>query len=318
VANVLGSQLNDPVSRRTLLRATAAACVLSTTRHAANAESQRPTAPGVNALQLATVNGGAGRPALFIHGFGSSKYTWRRVCAGLQDVFSYHAIDLPGHGESPAPADFNFSIENLSDVLARYVEARDFKNLTIVASSLGVAITLIAMLRNSISLGQRVSSLCVIDGACYPQTFPFFVDVLRWPVVGELSESVAPSQKVAETLARLVLSYCFFDDSRITEEHIKEYAGYVRHRENRRAIGRIARSIDTATLSRYVPLLKTIKVPCLLIWGSEDRVIPAESGRRLQRDLPNAQFVAIERCGHLPQEERPDDVVALMRGFYKT
>jgi pimeloyl-ACP methyl ester carboxylesterase len=298
-----------------LLTAAATACVLSTTHRPASAESQRPAAPGVNALQLATINGGAGPPALFIHGFGSSKYTWRRVCGGLRDIFSYDAIDLPGHGESPAPADFDFSVENLSDVLTRYIEARNFRNLTIVASSLGAAITLIAMLRNSTSLGQRVSSLCIIDGACYPQTFPFFIDLLRWPVVGELSESVTPSQEMAEALAKLVLGYCFFDGSRITEEHIKEYAGYVRHRENRRAIGRIARSIDTTTLSRYVPLLKTIRVPCLLVWGSEDRVIPVESGRRLQRDLPNAQFFAVERCGHLPQEERPDEVVSLIRRF---
>jgi pimeloyl-ACP methyl ester carboxylesterase len=314
----MGSQLNDHVSRRTLLTAAATACVLSTARRSASAESQRPTAPGLNAPQLATVDGGAGPPALFIHGFGSSKYTWRRVCTGLQDVFSYHAIDLPGHGESLAPADFDFSVENLSDVLARYIESRDFRNLTVIASSLGATITLLAMLRNSISLSQRVSSLCIIDGACYPQTLPFFVDLLRWPVVGALSEGVAPSQKVAETLARLVLGYCFHDGSRITEEHIKEYAGYVRHRENRRAIGRIARSIDTATLARYVPLLKTIKTPSLLIWGNEDRVVPVENGRRLQRDLPNAQFVEIERCGHLPQEERPDDVGSLMRRFYKT
>jgi pimeloyl-ACP methyl ester carboxylesterase len=314
----MGSLLNDPISRRTLLAAAATAGVLSIPHRPASAESQRPTAPGVDALQLATVSGGAGPPALFIHGFGSSKYTWRRVCAGLQDVFSYHAIDLPGHGESPASADFDFSIENLSDVLARYIESRDFKNLTVVASSLGATITLLAMLRNAISLSQRVSSLCIIDGACYPQTLPFFVDLLRWPVIGGLSEGVAPSQEVAETLARLVLGYCFFESSRITEEHIKEYAGYVRHRENRRAIGRIARSIDTAMLARYVPLLKTIKAPSLLIWGSEDRVIPIESGRRLQRDLPNAQFVAIERCGHLPQEERPDDVVPLIRRFHRS
>jgi pimeloyl-ACP methyl ester carboxylesterase len=310
--------LNDPVSRRTLLTATAAAYVLSTIHRAANAEDQRPATPGANALQLASVNGGAGPPALFIHGFGSSKYTWRRVCAGLQDVFSYCAIDLPGHGASPAPVNFDFSVENLSDVLTRYIESRDFKNLTVVASSLGATIILVAMLRNSVALRERVRSLCIIDGACYPQTFPFFVDFFRWPVIGKLSERVTPSQKVAEILAKQVLGYCFFDDTRITEEQIEEYAGYVRHRENRRAIGQVARAIDTGTLSRYAPLLKSIALPCLLIWGREDRVIPAESGRRLQRDLPNAQFVAIERCGHLPQEERPDDVVSLMNRFYKS
>src|SRR5204862_2171669 len=137
VANLMGSQLNDPVSRRTLLATAATACVLSNPHRPASAESQRPTAPGVDAPQLAAVSGGAGPPALFIHGFGSSKYTWRQVCRGLQDVFSYHAIDLPGHGASPAPVDFDFSIENLSDVLIRCIESRDFKTLTVDGSTLG-------------------------------------------------------------------------------------------------------------------------------------------------------------------------------------
>ena len=46
-------------------------------------------------------------------------------------------------------------------------------------------------------------------------------------------------------------------------------------------------------------------------------MIPVENGRRLERDLLNAYFVAIERCGHLPQEERPDEVIALMRRYHK-
>jgi len=55
----------------------------------------------------------------------------------------------------------------------------------------------------------------------------------------------------------------------------------------------------------------------LIIWGDEDRVIPVANGRRLERDLPNAHLFVIERCGHLPQEERPDEVIALMRRCHK-
>lgn len=224
---------------------------------------------------------------------------------------------MPGAGDTPAPADFDFSVESLSNALARYIEARDFKNLTIIASSLGAALTFVAILRNAASLAPRIRSLCIVDGACYPQKFPPFVDVLRWPIVRNLSDHAQPSQQIAETLARWALGYCFFDRSRITEEQVKEYASYARRDDTRRAIGRIARSINPSTLARHVPLLKTIAIPSLLIWGSHDRVIPVENGRRLQGDLPNAQFFAIERCGHLPQEERPDEFVSLMRRYYK-
>ena len=279
--------------------------------------ARRPTTPTAAPPQLAADRGGAGPPALFVHGFGSSKYTWRAVCAGLADVFSYHAIDLPGAGESPVPPSFGFSLEDLSDVVARYIVANDLKSLTIVSSSLGAAITFMAILRNFPSLAPRISSLCVIDGACYPQRFPFFIELLRWPIVTKLSDGSDPPQEMAEFLARTVLGYLLFDASRITEERAQEYAGYITSRENRRAIGKIARALDMAVLSRYVPLLKTIKMPTLIIWGNEDRVVPVANGRRLERDLPNAQMSVIERCGHLPQEERPEDVIALMRRYHK-
>jgi pimeloyl-ACP methyl ester carboxylesterase len=307
----------DALSRRGLLKAAIAAGIVPATHAPSWAAVRERRTPGIAAPQLAADRGGSGPPALFVHGFGSSKYTWRSVCAGLTDVFAYHAIDMPGAGSSPAPANFNFALENLSDVLAQYIVSNDLKNLTIVSSSLGAAIAFIAILRNFPSLSTRVSSLCVIDGACYPQRFPFFIDLLRWPIVANLSDSADPPQEMAEFLARTVLGYLFFDASRITEEQVQEYTGYITSREHRRAIAQIARALDMAVLSRYVPLLKTIKIPTLIIWGDEDRVIPVANGRRLERDLGNAHFFAIERCGHLPQEERPDEVIALMRRYHK-
>ena len=304
--------LTEAVSRRSLLKA-ALVGVVPVTHEPSCAATRKRAAADAATPQLAADRGGSGPPALFVHGFGSSKYTWRSVCAGLRDVFSYHAIDMPGAGDSPAPANFDFALENLSDTLAQYIVSNDLKNLTVVSSSLGAAITFIAILRNFPSLAPRIGSLCIIDGACYPQRFPFFVDLLRWPVLAGLSERADPPKEVAELLARTILNYLFFDASRITDDRIKEYAGYVTNRENRRAIAQIARSLDMVVLSRYVPLLKTVTMPTLVIWGSEDRVIPLENGRRLVRDLPNAQFFAIERCGHLPQEERADDVIALLR-----
>ena len=251
--------MRDTLSRRSLLKAAFLAGSLPVL-HGPSAAAQKHVAPKV-AIPLAVQRSGSGPPALFVHGFGSSKYTWRAVCAGLGDVFSCHAIDLPGAGESPVPANFNFSLESLSDVLAQYILAGDLKNLTIVSSSLGAAITFLTLLRNVPSLAPRVSSLCVIDGACYPQRFPFFVDLLRWPVVASLSEQVDPAPEMAEFLARTVLGYLFFDASRITDEQAREYAGYITSRENRRAIGKIARALDMRVLSRYVPLLRTVRIP---------------------------------------------------------
>src|SRR5438552_2255841 len=60
-----------------------------------------------NIDDLAVTFGGLGDPAIFVHGFGSSKFTWRYVCQGLRDSCMYYAIDLPGSGQSTAPESFD-------------------------------------------------------------------------------------------------------------------------------------------------------------------------------------------------------------------
>ena len=81
-----------------------------------------------DASRLKAAIGGAGEPAVFVHGLASNRLIWRRVCHGLKDDFSYHAIDLPGSGESPAPRHFQYTIEHFADVVERVqslVDERD-------------------------------------------------------------------------------------------------------------------------------------------------------------------------------------------------
>jgi pimeloyl-ACP methyl ester carboxylesterase len=101
-----------------------------------------------DASRLAVATGGAGEPAVFVHGFGSSKSTWRHVCHGLNDVFSFYAIDLPGSGKSPAPRHFHYTLEHFADVLTDFIILKDLKKLTLVGASFGATIILLALLRN--------------------------------------------------------------------------------------------------------------------------------------------------------------------------
>jgi len=56
-------------------------------------------------------------------------------------------------------------------------------------------------------------------------------------------------------------------------------------------------------------------LPTLLLWGDHDRVIPLWVGQRLAEDLPRARLVVLDRCGHLPPEERPGDSWTAMSAF---
>jgi pimeloyl-ACP methyl ester carboxylesterase len=261
--------------------------------------------------RLTVTSGGSGDPILFIHGFGFSKFTWRHVCQELQDSFTYYAIDLPGSGSSPARHDFECSLENLSDVVADFIIRKDLTSLTLAGSSLGGGLALLSLLRHSAELSPRIKSLCIVDGIAYPQKFPFFVGLLRIPILGRALLDVLPP----DWHATAVLRYCYFDRSLITNEQIQEYGGHLRKKEVRKCLVQTARSIDTARLSEYIDRLNTIEIPSLLIWGREDRVVPLQIGQRLARELKRSRLKIIEQCGHIPHEERPSEVSAAIKQF---
>lgn len=60
-----------------------------------------------------------------------------------------------------------------------------------------------------------------------------------------------------------------------------------------------------------------ITMPTLLVWGDSDGVVPPAHGLAFQQLLPNATLQVIDRCGHIPQVERPEEFHAAITGFFK-
>ncbi len=258
-----------------------------------------------DAGRLAVATGGAGDPAIFVHGFGSNKSTWRHVCHGLEDVFSYYAIDLPGSGESPAPRHFHYTLEHFADVLTDFIIMKDLKNLTLVGASLGATVVLLALLRNKDELAPRVRALCLVNPVAYPQEFPFLFELLRMPILGPF----ALNSPLVSILSSAVAGA--FSVSLPAPRYSPDYA----RKRVREALIDTARLISAKSLARYVRRLKTIEVPTLVLWGRRDHVVPLRYGKRLARDLPNAQLLIIDDCGHTPNTERPAEVIAALKEF---
>jgi pimeloyl-ACP methyl ester carboxylesterase len=262
--------------------------------------------------RLSIASGGSGDPMLLIHGFGFNKFTWRHLCSALADTFTFHAIDLPGIGGIAwTPDNFDYSLESYADLIASLIVTKDLTKLTLVGWSLGGGIALLALLRHRQELAKRVRTLCIVDGIAYPQTFPFFVGILRLPIVGRAIVGLCPP----EFEAHAVLRYCYFDGSLIRADQIAEYSRLWGDTGVRRSLIATARSIDTARLSKYSAQLNSLDLQALLVWGREDRVVPLRIGQRLANELRRSQLRVIEGCGHMPHEERPSQVITAIRQF---
>ncbi|XP_051143069.1 uncharacterized protein LOC127259640 isoform X2 [Andrographis paniculata] len=63
--------------------------------------------------------------------------------------------------------------------------------------------------------------------------------------------------------------------------------------------------------------LNEISCPVLIVTGDTDRIVPAWNSQRLSQAIPGSSFVEIKKCGHLPQEEKPEEFLSSIDKFLR-
>lgn len=254
-------------------------------------------------------HGSRGRPLLLIHGFGGNGYTWRHWVPKLAERFRVLVVDLKGHGSAPKPEDEAYGPQDHAELIVRTIRGRDLEGVTLIGNSLGGGIALLVALRLLDTEPHRLHSLVLVAGAAFPQNVPPFIGWARRRILGRaLLALVSPRRLIRWALRSIV-----YDPESVTVGQVEAYAEPLTSREGREALLAGAAQILPESLDEIVERYPEIDVPVLLLWGEGDGVVPRWVGERLEEILPDAELVVLDRCGHLPQEERPRasfDVVA--------
>ena len=79
-----------------------------------------------------------------------------------------------------------------------------------------------------------------------------------------------------------------------------------------------AQQIIPSNYQSLIEQYKNINTDTLIIWGLHDNALSIEGGKRLAAEMPAAQLKVIEKSGHNPQEEQPEEVAALIKEFVAT
>ena len=122
---------------------------------------------------------------------------------------------------------------------------------------------------------------------------PFLLD-LRWMIKRHLKKNA-------------VGNVGWFDDKRIAAYHLP-----LRAVDTQRAALSMLRRWSAEQIREQAHL---IKQPTLLIWGEQDQEIPLSDGERLLEEIEGARLIVFRRCGHLPQEEYPEEFTQLVVDF---
>jgi pimeloyl-ACP methyl ester carboxylesterase len=253
---------------------------------------------------------GNGDPVLCVHGLGANIFTWRHFIDPFSKQSRLILVDLRGFGSSPKPADNNYSIEQHADDIYRIILNDNLTKLTLIGNSLGGAIALLVALRLCEQEPKRLSRLVLIDAGAYKEYLPGYLKLMR-SFLGKLIVYLAPSKLAA----RFVLKASYYDKNKITAEQVKAYAEPIASEGGRHALLETARQCVPADSDEIISKLNRITVPTLILWGRQDAVIPLKVGELLDQDLPNSKLEVFEHCGHIPQEEKPEETIASISRF---
>jgi pimeloyl-ACP methyl ester carboxylesterase len=264
----------------------------------------------IEGMRVRYVRSGAGPPVLLVHGIVSSIYTWRELLPVLARHHDVVAHDLPGFGASDQPA--NLSGEIYPNVLLRLMEQLAIPRAAIVGHSLGGAAACMFAAQHP----ERVERLVLIAPAGFnfaPQELPWLLRAVEWPPVGELLERLP----VRRALLRVGLRQVVFDDALVTDELVEEYWAPLA-RTGAVASLRALLASRNAFAARFPDLAAQVRTPTLLVWGRADTWIPVAYAERFLAAIPGSRKLVLDRCGHLPQEERPEEVARTVLGFLKS
>jgi pimeloyl-ACP methyl ester carboxylesterase len=269
-------------------------------------------------LSIAYVRAGdPGRPpVVLLHNGGMSHAIWRDVMPSLALQHDVYALDLLGYGESSKPKGAaSYTLDRYVEILGAFIEHKRLTPVALVGNCMGAAISLTFAIKRR----ADVSSLALINllteatfragGLGSMLAMQRATPTFARPIVGALRRLAIP-RLAAKSLVRYQLG------RRGRENHVDEGADlcacYDKPGQMRSLLGVFDdfasyAALDTFTRPAGFP-------PITMIWGEENRVLPASAGRELAVRLRPERAAWLERCGHLPMLEAPSEVIEILAG----
>jgi pimeloyl-ACP methyl ester carboxylesterase len=251
-------------------------------------------------MTLAAQRLGTGEPLLLVH---PNADAWKPVLPVLSTRYDCIAFDLPGFGNSPPLApNAEPTAARLADVLQAELGQLGIDTPHIAGNSIGARIAL------ELGRRQRARSLVVISpfGAGTPRENRRARRRMMFARAGTPMVRPFAPLIVRTPVGRTLLGMSGYQLARPWRHHgddmISTMDDYFRARG-------FAPTVD-AIVGAPADGLDEISCPVTIVWGANDRVLPARQAAQFAAQIPNAKVRILHRCGHVPMS---DDVELVTR-----
>ena len=231
---------------------------------------------------------------LFIHGLGSSSIVWRDIPEALSNYFHTVSVDLLGFGGSSKP-ELDYTISYYAKFIksfTRQIGIKEQDKISIIGHSLGGYIALEYAIENK----EQIEKLVLIDSSgMLDAPTPLLLQYLDAAMETDLILRYKKVNRVFEDMLA--------DRSRLLPIVIDIFIGSI----GKSGAKHTFESVFYNSTEKSIDLekMKQIKdIPCLIIWGEKDNLIPLTYAKKFREILSEAQFELIADAGHSPFVEK--------------
>jgi pimeloyl-ACP methyl ester carboxylesterase len=246
---------------------------------------------------------------VLIHGFSVPYFVWDPTFVALtQAGIPTLRYDLYGRGFSDRP-DLRYDMRLFVRQLEELVECLELKRVGLVGLSMGgpIAATFAGQ------QAHRVTHVTFIDPTGIGDTpLGTFYKAAALPVIGEFILSRFGTQRLVELIASDFYAERDIALFKTRYQRQMEFAGF------KRAILSTVRSRMLGDFSSDYAKLGKMTVPCMVIWGKQDRSVPLSRSQGLLDLVPHAELHAVPDAGHVPHFEKPEMVNPWLLQFFES
>jgi pimeloyl-ACP methyl ester carboxylesterase len=236
------------------------------------------------------IESGRGKPVIFCPGLYGSIYNIAAVGTELSKRYRFIVPYLPMY-DIPLG---DCTIPSLARYIDRFVKDLGINEAVFIGSSMGGGTLLhYAQMKDHVIRGL------VLCGSSGLSTIPMqkgFFKRKDFSFIKKATQDV------------------FFDPSTPSDNMIKEVFDAI---QNYEIVLRSIRFTKSTAKDQLHEKLPGIHLPILLIWGCQDTITPQTVGKLFNELLPNSELHYIDRCGHVPTQECPEQVLRLINPFLK-
>ncbi|GJQ15183.1 hypothetical protein GpartN1_g6974.t1 [Galdieria partita] len=267
---------------------------------------------------------------ILLHGLLANNFAWRNIQKPLSEMtggFSV-AYDRPPFGLSSRPLrsvwkDKEYNPYKLDYGITLTKQVKDYfrmENVVLVGHSAGGTVALMSSLKEP----QDMRGLVLISPAVrisYSRTLSskflkqYYRSILRTPLLGRrIMRSRIQRYRTPKGIQELLQRNVFHSDVFESHEFIEGYLKPFLLPGWDQALVEMALSFEAFDL---IPQVEQLKLPTLVIYGEHDHVISKQDILDLRDALVDCELHVIPNCGHLPMEEKPQDVLALIKSWFE-